>query len=88
MFQAGVAAYESRIHYDWAQKHFSTLVQRFPKSKYHRGAKLWLALSHFYQGDREKFIATVDEFRDKYRNTKEWAVLSKHYEELNYKYKK
>lgn len=88
LFEAGIAAYESRKHYSWAQKHFSQLVRRYPTSKYYRGAKLWLALSHFYQGDKKKFVATVDEFRKKYRNTKEWKVLSKYYEELNYKYKK
>ncbi len=88
LFEAGIAAYESKIHYKWAQNHFSALVERYPKSKYHLGAKLWLGLSHFYQGDQEKFVATVDEFRKKYRNTREWKVLSKYYEELNYKYKK
>ena len=88
LFEAGIAACESKLHYKWAQNHFSALVERYPKSKYHRGAKLWLGLSHFYQGDQEKFVATVDEFRKKYRNTKEWKVLSKYYEELNYKYKK
>lgn len=88
LFEAGVAAYESKEHYDWAQKHFNHLVVNYPDSKYQRGAKLWLALSHFYQGDQDKFVETVDEFRKKYRNTKEWQVLSKYYEELNYKYKK
>jgi TolA-binding protein len=88
LFEAGIAAYESKQHYDWAQSHFTHLISRYPSSKYYRGAKLWLGLSHFYQGDSEKFVQTVDEFRKKYRNTKEWKVLSKYYEELNYKYKK
>ncbi len=88
LFEAGVAAYESKLHYDWAENHFHAIVRNYPKSKYFRGAKLWLALSHFYQGDKEKFVDTVDEFRKKYRNTNEWKVLSKYYEELNYKYKK
>jgi TolA-binding protein len=88
LFEAGIAAYESKKHYDWAENHFDALVKNYPKSKYYRGAKLWLALSHFYQGDQVKFVSTVDEFRKKYRNTKEWAVLSKYYEELNHKYKK
>lgn len=86
-FEAGIAAYESGKHYDWAQNHFNQIVRNYPKSKYYRGAKLWLALSHFYQGNQKGFIETVDEFRKKYRNTKEWKVLSKYYEELNYKYK-
>ena len=86
-FEAGIAAYESGKHYDCAQNHFNIIVKNYPKSKYYRGAKLWLALSHFYQGNQKDFIETVDEFRKKYRNTKEWKVLSKYYEELNYKYK-
>jgi TolA-binding protein len=88
LFEAGIAAYESKQHYDWASKHFTKIVTKYPKSKFYRGAKLWLALSHFYSGDQEKFIATVDEFRSKYRNTKEWKVLSRYYEDLKYKYKK
>lgn len=88
LFEAGIAAYESREHYDWAKKHFTKIVTNYPTSKYYRGAKLWLALSHFYTGDREQFVATVDEFRKKYRNTKEWRVLSRYYEEIKYKYEK
>jgi|LULF01.1.fsa_nt_gb TolA-binding protein len=88
LFEAGIAAYESKKHYDWAENHFSKIVKRYPRSKYYRGAKLWLALSHFYQGDQKKFVETVDEFRRKYRNTQEWKVLSRYYEDLNYKYKK
>lgn len=88
LFEAGIAAYESKTHYKWAENHFSSLVKKYPKSKYYRGAKLWLALSHFYQGNQTEFIETVDEFRQKYRNTKEWKVLSQYYEDLNHKYKK
>lgn len=88
LFEAGIAAYESKKHYHWAQNHFRSLVKKYPRSKYQRGAKLWLALSHFYLGDQDKFVETVDEFRRKYRNTQEWKVLSQYYEELNHKYKK
>lgn len=88
LFEAGVAAYESGKHYDWAQKHFHALVKKYPRSEYKRGAKLWLGLSHFYLGDQDQFVETVNEFRRKYRNTKEWKVLSQYYEELNHKYRK
>ena len=63
-------------------------MKRYPRSSYRRGAKLWLALSHFHLGDEKKFMNTVDEFRRKYRNTKEWKVLSQYYEDLNLKYSK
>lgn len=88
LFEAGIAAYESKKHYPWAVKHFNELVKNYPKSKLYRGAKLWLALSHYRQGDTEKFMNTYEEFRKKYRNTKEWKVLSRYYEEIAYKYKK
>lgn len=85
-FEAGIASYESKKHYDWAAKNFRKVVKSYPKSKLYRGAKLWLALSHFHSGEKKKFIATVDEFRKKYRNTHEWKVLSRYYEDISYKY--
>lgn len=88
LFEAGLAAYESKVHYDWAANHFASLVKKYPKSKWYRGAKLWLALSHFHKGEHEKFIATVEEFRLKYRNTREWKVLSNYYEDIAFQYKK
>lgn len=85
-FEAGIAAYESKKHFDWATEHFRMVVKTYPKSKLYRGAKLWLALSHFHSGEKKKFIATVDEFRKKYRNTHEWKVLSRYYEDISVKY--
>ena len=87
-FEAGISAYETGMHYDWAQLAFSTLIKKYPDSKLQRGAKLWLALSHFHQGNEKEFMHTVEEFKMKYRNTKEWTLLSKYYEDLAYKYKK
>lgn len=87
LFEAGVAAYESKDHYPWAIKHFDQIVKNHPKSKYYRGAKLWLALSHLNMGDHKKFINTVEEFRKKYRNTEEWKILSAYYDEVNQKYR-
>jgi len=88
LFEAGIAAYESKQHYGWAVDHFSKVVKQYPNSKLYRGAKLWLALSHYHEGDMDNFMTTVEEFRSKYRNTKEWKVLSKYYEDIAYKYKK
>ena len=88
LFQAGIAAYESKKHYSWAVDHFSKIIKKYPKSKLKRGAKLWLALSHYHSGNEKHFIETVEEFRSKYRNTKEWAVLSKYYEDIAIKYNK
>lgn len=88
LFEAGIAAYESKDHYDWAAGHFGKIVKSYPKSKLYRGAKLWLALSHYRQGNTDKFMDTYEEFRAKYRNTREWKVLSRYYEDIAFKYKK
>lgn len=87
-YQAGVSAYESGNHDEWSLQHFEKLVQDYPTSPYYRGAKLWMALTHLKLGHQDKFYTTVEEFRKKYRNTKEWKILSNHYEKIVQKYKK
>jgi tetratricopeptide (TPR) repeat protein len=87
LFGAGVAAFETGKRYDWSEKYLSRLVKDHPKSEFYRGAKLWLALSLYNQGDHEKFLKTVEEFRLKYRNTDEWKILSRYYEDISYKIK-
>lgn len=88
LFGAGVAAFETGKRYDWSEKHFDLLVKTYPKSEFYRGAKLWLALAHYNQGSNQKFLATVEEFRLKYRNTDEWKILSRYYEDISVKVKK
>jgi TolA-binding protein len=88
LFGAGVAAFETGKRYDWSEKHLDRLVKNHPKSEFYRGAKLWLALAQYNQGEHQKFLATVEEFRLKYRNTEEWKILSRYYEDINYKVKK
>lgn len=88
LFQAGLSAYESEKYLDWSIKHFDSLVKKYPKSKYYRGAKLWLAISHYKQGNEDFFMQTVEEFRLKYRNTNEWKILAKFYEDFAYKHGK
>lgn len=86
LFAAGISAYESGKHYPWAQKYLAQLVKHHGKSKFYRGAKLWLALSKLNMGDKKSFYLTVEEFRQKYRNTSEWKILSKHYETISRNY--
>jgi TolA-binding protein len=88
LFGAGVAAFETGKRYDWSEKHLETLVKNYPKSNFYRGAKLWLALAQYNQGEHQKFLATVEEFRLKYRNTDEWKILSRYYEDISFKIKK
>jgi outer membrane protein assembly factor BamD (BamD/ComL family) len=87
LFGAGVAAFETGKRYDWSEKHLDRLVKNYPKSDFYRGAKLWLALAQYNQGHHQKFLATVEEFRLKYRNTEEWKILSRYYEDISYKIK-
>lgn len=88
LFGAGVAAFETGKRFDWSERHLSRLVKNHPKSDFYRGAKLWLALAQYQQGEHEKFLKTVEEFRLKYRNTDEWKILSRYYEDISYKIKK
>lgn len=88
LFKAGVAAYETGKHYDWTIENLERLVKNYPTSKYYRGGRLWLALTHLNMGDHDEFFGTVEEFRKKYRNTNEWKVLSQHYEKIVQKYKR
>lgn len=87
LFGAGIAAFESGKRYEWSEEYLSLLVKDHPKSEFYRGAKLWLALSQYNQGENEKFLKTVEEFRLKYRNTDEWKILSRYYEDITYKVK-
>jgi outer membrane protein assembly factor BamD (BamD/ComL family) len=87
LFGAGVAAFETGKRYDWTEKHLSQLVKNYPKSEFYRGAKLWLALAQYNQGENKKFLETVEEFRIKYRNTDEWKILSRYYEDIYEKVK-
>lgn len=85
LFKAGISSYESGSHHDWTLKHFEALMHAYPTSSYYRSAKLWVALTHMKLGQKEKFFATVEEFRKKYRNTNEWKILSSYYEKIEEK---
>lgn len=84
-FKAGIAAFESGTHHDWTIDHFEALMTKYPTSQYFRSAKLWVALTHMKMGDKKRFYTTVEEFRKKYRNTKEWQILSSYYEKIEEK---
>ncbi|MBC7715023.1 MAG: hypothetical protein H7177_16875 [Rhizobacter sp.] len=84
-FKAGISSYESGVHHDWTLKHFEALMEKYPTSQYYRSAKLWVALTHMKLGEKQKFFATVEEFRKKYRNTNEWKILSSYYENIEEK---
>ncbi len=87
LFEAGVAAYKSGKHFNWALQNLTKLTLEYPTSKYFRGAKLWIGLTHARRKDKKKFFVIVEEFRKKYRNTKEWEILRGHYDEFRQKFK-
>jgi len=87
LFEAGIAAFESKVHYDWSNTLFSNLITTYPNSKYFRGAKLWRGLTYLKEGKNSEFFKTVEEFRKKYRNTDEWNILSRNYEKMVQRYK-
>lgn len=79
---AGTASLETGEHHPWTIFYFQTLMQNFPTSNYFRTAKLWVALTHFKMGDKKAFFMEAEEFRKKYRNSKEWTILSEYYENI------
>lgn len=85
LFGAGVVAFETGKRFELCEKYLGLLIKKYPQSKFKRGAKLWMALSHYNQGEVDKFKNTVEEFRVKYRNTDEWKILSKYYENISEK---
>ncbi|MDB9787210.1 hypothetical protein OAB57_03815 [Bacteriovoracaceae bacterium] len=88
LFIAGIAAYKSGTHYEWAINFLTMIIAEFPNSKYYRGAKLWIALSQHQMGNDKFFYKTMEEFRLKYRNTSEWKILSAYYENFRNKFKR
>lgn len=86
LFLSGVSAFKSKKHYKWSLEVLKELVVKYPTSKFYRGAKLWMALSHFKLGHQKQFFKIVEDFRLKYRNTKEWKILREYYEDFSEKY--
>ena len=82
LFQAGMAAFESKKYHRWALEGLTRLVREYPGSQYYLGAKLWIALTHLQLGNRHAFYKIVNEFHERYRNTSEWEILSGHYERI------
>ena len=88
LFRAGLSAFESKKHYDWSLAYFDRVVKEHPNSQFYRGVKFWSVMTYLEMGDQDRFFATVEEFRKKYRNTEEWKILSHHYEKIMQKYKR
>ena len=79
LFQTAMASLQSKIYNPWAEQALTRILEDHPRSRYYRGAKLWMAIVYFERGNKKQFYQTLEEFRLKYRNTPEWRILSKHY---------
>lgn len=88
LFAAASSAFDAK-KYKWAKQHWSSLVKTYPNqkaSKHFRASKAWLAIAHYYNGDKEKFVAGAKEMRTKYRNFREGKLVAKFWEDIAAKY--
>ena len=81
LFRTGLAGFETQLYHQ-AAWYFEQLVEIHPNSKLYRSSKLWAGLCHLKMGNKDKFIQTAQEFKNKYQNTPEWKVLKVHYENI------
>lgn len=77
LYQAGAALLEAGRRRG-AVRLFDRLLRERPESEFALSAKIWRGLAHLEGGDRARFAGVVEEFRRKYRNTREWGVLKPH----------
>jgi len=82
LFEAGISAFEAAKYPHWVESNLEKILSEHPTSRYYRGAKVWLGLNHLRAGRNDKFLEMAEEFRKRYRNTPEWALLSVHYEKI------
>lgn len=86
LLMASISFYESGQMTSKASNYLQRLITLYPNSKYYRSAKLWLGLTYLKLGRKNDFFQVVEEFRLKYKNSDEWTVLSKYYENFRLKY--
>ncbi len=82
LLKSAYSCYRTGKYYKQAINVLDLLLRRYPHSKHYKKAKLWRGLSYFHTGDFSEFHATVEEFRVKYRNAKEWEILRQYYEKI------
>ncbi|MDH4468994.1 MAG: hypothetical protein QE271_13125 [Bacteriovoracaceae bacterium] len=80
LFQLGVASIEGQVYLDEGLQVLTNYITHYPKSRYYIRAKLWMALAQYKLGHVSEFHTSLQEFKDKYRNTQEWDILSNLYQ--------
>lgn len=83
---AGLAYYRSSQELEQSRECFKKVVEEFPNSEFRLQAKIWIGIAYLQIGKEDKFIEVVQEFKEKYRNTEEWKMLSQYYGKMSQKY--
>ena len=81
VYNAALSSFESG-HYNWSKIYFQKLIKEYPNSGFYLSAKLWKALTLYKLGKKKTFRLKLQEFKELYKNTPEWKILSKHYEKI------
>jgi tetratricopeptide (TPR) repeat protein len=79
-YRLGVSCIESKSYLNEGIVALSDLVNKFPDSALVVQAKLWRGLAYHRLNNKTEFLAMMEEFKTKYRNTKEWTVLKNIYD--------
>lgn len=79
-FRLGVSCIDSGLYLQEGVTVLNTLLKKFPESPLIVKAKLWRGLAFHRMNNKDEFLAMMEEFKTKYRNTKEWTVLKSIYE--------
>jgi tetratricopeptide (TPR) repeat protein len=84
VYDAALSSFQSG-HYNWSKNYFQKLIKDYPNSGFYLSAKLWKALTLYKLGKKKTFRLKLQEFKELYKNTPEWKILSKHYEKIRKK---
>lgn len=84
VYDAALSSFKSG-HYNWSKKYFQKIIKDYPNSGFYLSAKLWKALTLYRLGKKKTFRLKLQEFKELYKNTPEWKILSKHYEKIRKK---
>lgn len=80
LFLVGISCVQSGYYLHQSVQVFAILLEKFPNSAYIVKTKLWRGLAYYQLKDQRSFNDMIEEFKEKYRNTKEWDILKNIYE--------
>lgn len=80
LYRLGISCIESKMYLNEGIYVLGDLIKKHPESPLVIQAKLWRGLAFHRLNNKEEFIAMMEEFKTKYRNSKEWNVLKSIYD--------